>query len=138
VLDARRRNPHHRIDLDVADASAVIDGWTEGLRLLVDNLIANSLLHGRSSDGIARVRVGIESSHGRLSLVVEDGGSGIPPHERENVKGRFVRGAGTTAPGSGLGLAMVDQQATLHGAAFSIGDRPGGGARMVVEFPPIS
>jgi two-component system sensor histidine kinase PrrB len=68
-------------------------------------------------------------------LAVEDGGAGIAPEERERVLERFARGSGARAAGSGLGLALVAQQAELHGGRVVIGDASDGGARIEVRVP---
>jgi signal transduction histidine kinase len=66
-------------------------------------------------------------------ITVDDDGPGIPEADRERVFTPFTR-LDPTAPGSGLGLALVAQQAGHHGATVTIGDAPLGGARFVVRF----
>ena len=56
-------------------------------------------------------------------LEVEDDGPGIPESERTRVRERFYRLPGSAGIGCGLGLAIVDEIARVHGAAFSIGSR---------------
>jgi signal transduction histidine kinase len=67
-----------------------------------------------------------------VEIAVADTGPGIPAHERERVKQRFVRlEESRSAPGTGLGLSLVQAVADLHGAAFELRDglgRGGGGA----------
>jgi signal transduction histidine kinase len=46
--------------------------------------------------------------------------------------GRFARGSTATAGGSGLGLALVAQQAALHGGSIELSDGPLGGLRAVL------
>jgi signal transduction histidine kinase len=76
-----------------------------------------------------RVRLGIDPAPGDLRLVVDDDGPGVPAEERPGILQRFAR-ASTAAPGgSGLGLALVAQQAAIHGGAATVADAPGGGAR---------
>jgi two-component system sensor histidine kinase MtrB len=52
---------------------------------------------------------------------------------------RFARGvqAGQRGQdgGSGLGLALVAQHVAYHRGSVWIEDRPGGGARFIVELP---
>jgi len=47
----------------------------------------------------------------------------------ELVLGRFARGSTATPGGSGLGLALVAQQAALHGGTIVLSDSPLGGLR---------
>jgi len=48
---------------------------------------------------------------------------------------RFSRGSTAARSGSGLGLALVAQQAELHGGTASIETSPLGGARLVLRLP---
>ncbi len=49
---------------------------------------------------------------------------------------RFFRGSASAGkPGSGLGLAIAQAIAEAHGAALSLGERPGGGLEVRVRFP---
>jgi two-component system sensor histidine kinase PrrB len=132
VESARRRHPEVRIELSAPDERQLMDGWPDGLRLVVDNLIVNAVRHGGS-----RVRVGLRRTDGGGSLLlsVEDDGPGIPGVEREHVFERFQRGSGAKGPGSGLGLALVAQQAALHGGSVDVGDSPLGGASLDVRLP---
>ena len=67
-------------------------------------------------------------------LVVEDDGAGVAAPERERIFEPFVRADGTTAPGSGLGLALVSQQVRAHRATVEVGEAALGGARFTVRF----
>lgn len=68
-------------------------------------------------------------------MAVGDDGPGIPAERRVEVKRRFVRGDRPRSDGSGLGLALVDQQAQLHGGALDLGDAPGGGLLATLTVP---
>jgi two-component system, OmpR family, sensor histidine kinase MtrB len=74
-----------------------------------------------------------------VAFVVEDRGPGVDPDEREQIFARFERGAAADLPGAprgtGLGLALSAQHVQLHGGSIWVEDRPGGGARFVVELP---
>jgi signal transduction histidine kinase len=84
--------------------------------------------HGRRGGTVA-VRVGAGPA-----LVVDDDGPGIAEGDRDRIFEPFVRADGTRAPGSGLGLALVAQQAGHHGAGVRVEDAPLGGARFTVTF----
>jgi two-component system, OmpR family, sensor histidine kinase PrrB len=132
VEAARRRHPEARIELLGADEQQPLTGWPDGLRLLVDNLIENAVRHGGSH---VRVGLGPDGAAGSVVLSVEDDGPGVPDTDRKRIFERFTRGSVTTAPGSGLGLALVAQQAALHGGEVRVGDSPAGGARFAVRLP---
>jgi signal transduction histidine kinase len=104
---------------------------------MVDNLVENAARHGRAGGRVRVTLHGAENGRGP-AIEVDDDGPGIPQAERERVFEPFQRidgDAGDERPGSGLGLALVAQQARLHGAAVSVADSPLGGARLRVEFP---
>jgi signal transduction histidine kinase len=68
---------------------------------------------------------------------VDDAGPGIPVEQRESIFRPFERGPGgaTYAPGSGVGLALVAQLASLHDGHAWVEDRAGGGASFRVLLP---
>ena len=67
---------------------------------------------------------------------VYDRGPGVPDAQKQALFERFNRGAASTqnAPGTGIGLAIVQSVADAHGAKVRIEDRPGGGSIFVFEF----
>jgi len=128
--DAMRVYP----DLDVSlmpSPSVIIVGLPAGLRLAVDNAIANAVKHG----GATRVQLSAVSSRDGVEIAVDDDGSGVPEEERVVVFERFSRGSTASRSGSGLGLALVAQQAELHGGTASLEASPIGGARLLLRLP---
>ncbi|MFE2373492.1 sensor histidine kinase [Streptomyces sp. NPDC059398] len=133
VAEARRRAPDAVIRLE-AETVPGFQGWEPGLRLMLDNLLANALAHGRGPDRPAEIDVVLDRDADGLVLVVDDRGPGIPLEERQVVFTRFSRGPGST--GSGLGLTLVAQQAALHRGTVWAGERPDGpGCRITVRLP---
>jgi signal transduction histidine kinase len=64
--------------------------------------------------------------NGDIDLVVTDDGPGIPPEDRERVIERFVRlEESRSAPGSGLGLALVAAVAEAHAGKLILSDGAG-------------
>lgn len=128
--DAMRVYP----DLDVALIPAptvIIIGLPAGLRLAVDNAIANAVKHG----GATRVQLSAVSSRAGVEIAIDDDGVGVPDEERAMVFDRFSRGSTASHSGSGLGLALVAQQAELHGGTASLESSPLGGARLLLRLP---
>jgi two-component system, OmpR family, sensor histidine kinase PrrB len=128
VVAAAARHPGVAIDAELPETAVTIRGWEPGLRMLVDNLVENAAVHGR--DG-GRVRVSLDDGP---VLHVDDDGGGVPEEQRARIFEPFARIDGTDRPGSGLGLALVDQQARHHGVRVAVGDSPLGGARFTVSF----
>lgn len=128
--DAMRVYP----DLDVSLVPAptvLILGLAAGLRLAVDNAIANAVKHGDAT----RVQLSAVSSREGVEIAVDDDGCGIPEEERTKVFERFSRGSTASHSGSGLGLALVAQQAELHGGTASLEASPLGGTRLLLKLP---
>lgn len=133
MLERVARENLHSGDVEIvveADDVGVVWGWPGGLRLAVDNLVRNAVTHG------AATRIVLHASRGAgagaretLTIVVDDNGRGLPAEEHEAVLGRFARGSTAAVGGSGLGLALVAQQAQLHGGTIALADGPLGGLR---------
>jgi signal transduction histidine kinase len=70
----------------------------------------------------------------RFRLLVEDDGPGLPPDRREEVLRRGAR-LDETAPGSGLGLSIIDELARAYGSVLTLGDSPLGGLRLTTDLP---
>ncbi len=119
--------PGGSVDIEVqADEDlGTIWGWPSGLRLAVENLVRNAVTHGPAT---RVVLAGHRRDH-TITITVDDNGRGLPAEERKDVLGRFARGSTAAPGGSGLGLALVAQQAALHGGTIELSDSPLGGLR---------
>jgi signal transduction histidine kinase len=120
------------------DASGItacrVSGDARLLALAVRNLADNAARHAATTVTVATTAVA-----GGVVLTVDDDGPGIPAAERERVLDRFVRldeGRDRDSGGSGLGLAIVRAVAEAHGGSATVGDAPGGGARVALRLPP--
>ncbi|GIU85021.1 MAG: hypothetical protein KatS3mg008_1796 [Acidimicrobiales bacterium] len=138
VSAARIRHPEARFELRLPGSPPVVSGWAEGLRAMLDNLLDNAAVHGRRGDEPTRVTVTVTSEEDLALVVVEDDGPGIPAAERDRVFERFERGSTSQASGSGLGLALVVQQARLHGGDVVVTDAEPHGARFEVRLRAAS
>jgi len=128
--DAMRVYPELEVGLTPAP-TVIIVGLPAGLRLAVDNAIANAIKHG----GATRVQLSAVSSREGVQIAIDDDGVGVPEEERGVVFDRFSRGSTASHSGSGLGLALVAQQAELHGGTASLEDSPLGGVRLLLNLP---
>lgn len=128
--DAMRVYPDLEVSM-VPAPTVIILGLPAGLRLAVDNAIANAVKHG----GAGRVQLSAVSSRAGVEIAIDDDGVGVPEEERTVVFDRFSRGSTASHSGSGLGLALVAQQAELHGGTASLEASPLGGARLLLRLP---
>lgn len=129
----RIRRPDVNVDIDRGATGAMVCVDERRLDRVLANLVANADTHG---GGVSRISV--EGGDGVVRIAVEDRGPGVAEHERNRIFDRFARGAtarrsGTYA-GSGLGLALAAENTRLMAGRIWVEDRPGGGARFVVEL----
>lgn len=87
------------------------------------NLIDNALKYAPGQ----RIVLSLARTAGGVALAVADEGPGIPEDERATALARFGRlDAARGQAGAGLGLALVDSVARLHGGRLDLSDnRPG-------------
>jgi two-component system sensor histidine kinase PrrB len=131
IADTQARYPATAFALDVPDAPVVLRGWEPGLSLLVANLVTNAAHHGRPCGNVSVTL----ASRPAPVLTVDDDGDGIPERDRDRIFEPFRRlEAAADRPGTGLGLALVAQQAREHDATVHVDTSPAGGTRVVVAF----
>jgi signal transduction histidine kinase len=117
------------IDWD-ADDDLYFLGERQDLLEIAGNAVENACKWCKT-----RVNVRAEAGGpGRFRLIVEDDGQGLPPDRRAEVLQRGAR-LDETAPGSGLGLSIIDELARAYGGALELGDSSLGGLRLVTDLP---
>ena len=106
----------------------------ELLSQAITNLIDNALRHAA---GGAEIGLRLVVAGGVLRFQVEDRGPGIAVADHDQARRRFGRLDGArTLPGAGLGLALVDAVARLHGGQLVLADNaPGLIATIVIAVP---
>ncbi|MGC3938491.1 ATP-binding protein [Roseobacter sp. EG26] len=96
------------------------------------NLVQNACVHAGPG---AQIEIGIGADSAGAFFRVRDDGPGIPPQALDTVRAPFARAAADrSAPGHGLGLALVEAIAELHDAnLLLVNTTPGFEATLV--FP---
>jgi len=122
---ARRRD----IAVSGAAAPVTIHGNHDTLHQALRNLVENALQHTREG---STVEIAVEARPPALS--VSDHGPGIAPADRARLFQRFWRADRASGRGAGLGLAIVQRIAAVHGARIDVTEAPGGGARFTILF----
>jgi signal transduction histidine kinase len=113
------------------------DVWSDPAQLecLLSNLIGNAAKFSGEQRRPALAVHGSESD-GWVTLVVDDNGIGVAPEYRERVFRMFQRLHVREAyPGTGIGLAVVQQIVELHDGRVWVEDSPLGGARFCCTLP---
>ena len=106
------------------------------LAIMVRNLLDNAIKYTPQGGSIDAV---IRCAAGATQLVLSDSGAGIPVELRQRALRRFYRlpaqQAEAGVSGCGLGLALVDMIADLHGAELDLSDAAAGGLQVTLKFP---
>jgi two-component system sensor histidine kinase CreC len=121
------------IDLEIpADAAALGDAFL--IHLALSNLVQNAV---EFSPDAGCVRVSVTTDEGRVRIVVEDEGPGIPEFARARVFERFYSLARplTGRKSTGLGLNLVREIATLHGGSVELEGRTPVGLQACLLLP---
>ncbi len=117
------------IDWDAAEDLYFL-GERQDLLEIAGNAMENA---GKWCKGRVRVRAEALGPE-RLLVTVDDDGPGLPPERREEVIRRGAR-LDENAPGSGLGLSIVDELARAYRGTLRLDGSPLGGLRIEVELP---
>jgi signal transduction histidine kinase len=121
-----------RLTTDVPSSLPHVRGDAERLRQLVDNLISNAIKY---SDADAEVVVDAHAVDGHVVVCVRDRGPGIRHEHQGQIFEKFGRVAGSTKPGTGLGLFLSRSFAEAHGGSLDVQSRPGEGSTFTLRLP---
>lgn len=113
-----------------------LDGDLQLIERALTNLIDNALRH---APGSQPVRVSLRREGTQAEIVVEDGGPGLPGelHQRLD-QGLSLRDPPIRRSSGGiggLGLAIAQRVAVLHGGSLRPLPAPGGGTRLCLALP---
>ena len=128
VVDSIEAGTSREISLEVQDDLPEVFADPDKLTQVVTNLVENAIRHGQG-----QVCVRLATSDIGVRITVDDEGDGIPVELRRRVFTKFW----TTGDsgGSGLGMYIVGGLTRAHGGWVTIDDAPGGGARVMVDWP---
>ena len=111
----------------------------DALMRAIDNLVGNAFAHGAAPVTVAGeaggpIGAGLEASY---RIVVRDHGPGIPPERRAEALEPFTRlDAARGASGHcGLGLAVAQSVALLHGGHIELDETAGRGLAAAIVLP---
>ncbi|RDI16694.1 two-component system sensor histidine kinase MtrB [Rhodococcus sp. AG1013] len=106
------------------------------LDIVIGNLVANALAHGRPP-----VVMTVTGDDETAVLSVTDHGPPIPDDQRRRLFERFYKADASRGDteGSGIGLALVEENVTLHGGTITVTSGSGGNTFTVrlPRLPPL-
>jgi signal transduction histidine kinase len=104
------------------------------LRQVLGNLIDNAVKY--SPEG-GEVRVSVSALDGIVRIAVRDDGPGIPRDQQAHIFEKFGRAdiAGSSKPGSGLGLFIARSIAEAHGGTLDVTQSAQPGATFTLTLP---
>ncbi len=113
-----------------------LDGDLQLIERALSNLIDNAMRH---APGAAPVRVRLRQAGGKAEVLIEDAGPGLP----EELLDRLEQGQSLRDPPvrrssggiGGLGLAIAQRVAALHGGSLQALASPHGGTRLCLALP---
>ena len=129
------RHAGRRLVIQCAPATPDVDADPDAVDRILKNLISNALKYSPAG---ARVHVGADrDGPASVRFTVRDAGPGIPPAALPNVFEPYYRApdAVGTAPGTGLGLAVVKALVEAHGGGVEVESEVGQGTRISFTLP---
>lgn len=143
IHDAVARHAAHALEKGIAlrahiASERAIEADPVLIGILLDNLIDNAIKYG-TMHGHVDVSLFERGERGeRQCLAVRDDGPGVAEADLARVTDRFYRGTGAQAPGSGLGLSIVERIAHYFSGALTLGaGNNGRGLGVLIEFAAL-
>ena len=127
----RARTEHKDLTYEENTSLSPVYGDPDRLRQVFVNIIDNALKYTESGGSIT---VSSREEEGFVQVIVSDTGCGIPPEHLPNVKKKFYK-ANQLVRGSGIGLAVADEIAAMHGGSLRIESQVGVGTVVTVSLP---
>jgi signal transduction histidine kinase len=142
VADARWEASERACRVDFAcDGECTIEANPDLLRSAAENVIRNAVRYTAPGTAV-EVRLDCPRDRGdAASIRVSDRGPGVPDAELSNIFRPFYRVADARdreSGGVGLGLAIADRVARLHGGSIHAENRDGGGLEVVLSLRSAS
>ena len=122
------------IETGPVQSPAIISGNRPALRRLFVILLDNAIKYSPAG---AEVLLRLSQEDGRVSVSIEDSGTGISATDLPRIFERFYRagdGLKTEGGGHGLGLALADHIARTHGAVIEVRSTEGASSVFRVSF----
>jgi len=121
------------LHIQVEDDACKISFDKNHLKQIIDNLCSNALKHGKQGDDPAKViiQTGVNATSQQTFISIKDDGAGIDEHIAQKIFEPFFT---TSNSGTGLGLYISSQLASLNHAKLSYSRLANGGSCFTLLF----
>ncbi|WP_367715350.1 sensor histidine kinase [Nitratireductor sp. GISD-1A_MAKvit] len=126
-------NPSIELEVELAKQPMIFAGEQEDLDDICGNLMENAMKWASKRVSLT-AKEGAVNDAGKLQIVIEDDGPGIPEEKARDVLKRGRR-LDETKPGTGLGLAIVADLVDEYGGSLSLERSEFGGLKATVALP---
>jgi two-component system sensor histidine kinase KdpD len=136
VVNATLRQFEAHLDghpiVDRVPAGLLVDADRDLLGLALRQLLDNAVKYSPSTSTIEIAAIG----NGAVDIAVRNTGPAIPEREQARILERFYRGTQARhVPGTGIGLAIVQQIVRAHGGSLSVSSTVEAGTSFTLSLP---
>lgn len=156
--DLRPARPDEIIERAVAEYAAAFaaDGWqieqnvqpnlplvmadAQALESAIKNLLQNALKYAAEGKFL-RISADATQHRKEVQITIADHGPGIALSDLPHIFKPFYRGKkawDSAAPGTGLGLSLVERHLQAHGGRVTVKASPGGGTAFTLHLPALA
>ena len=131
-MEAQRHD--HTLDLDMEPELPQIVGDRERILQVMMNIASNSIKY--TPDG-GRIRISAGREGGKVWMIVDDNGIGIPEKDRDRIFERFYRvdkARSRQSGGTGLGLSIAREIVARHRGSLTLVDKKDPGLAVRLEL----
>ena len=124
---------NRKVEIDLPSSLPLVPADAVLMEQVLINILDNAIKYGPEQSPI---EIKGWATDRALTLAIADSGEGIPEGEEERIFEKLVRlPQGQRRPGAGLGLAICKGIVEAHGGWIRAGNRPNGGAQILVSLP---
>jgi len=137
IVDQLAKKKKQIIHLEIDDNIHYVHADERRLKQMVVNLLSNGIKFTPEGGEIG-IKVFPVPSNTTVNIEVWDTGIGIPKSDLARIFQPFIQlnsGLARESSGTGLGLALVEQMARLHGGSISAASQHGQGSRFTLSLP---
>jgi len=136
AAELRARAAGSKLRIEITTPLPPVPADAGRLGAMFENMIVNAINHNYP-DANGEVRIGAELHENHVHYFVSDDGPGIAPEHQQRIFGLFQR-LSRNDGSTGVGLALVEKVARVHGGRVWVESTPGKGATFWVALPRVA